>query len=133
MGALFIAVAVPAVVWWRELNVSIGVQVAMIAVGLLTWAVKLWFGRRHRGTLVVDADGLTLETRAGKAHVAWTKIHRLHRFEESLVIETTPPHRRHTLLLEGHEGHLDEITEALRERARTLDLRWIDTLGSLLG
>jgi hypothetical protein len=132
VGALLLAVAVPVVVWWRDLDASIPLQAGMIAVGLLAWVLKVWFGRRHRGTLVVDDDGVTLHTAAGTNRVAWGEIHRLHRFGDRLVFETTPPHRRYTLLLEGHEDHLPAIAATLRSRAPITDLRWMNGLEKLL-
>jgi len=132
LGAFFVGVAVPVVVWWRDLDAPVGLQAAMITVGVLAWATKVRFGRRHRGTLVVDDEALTLETAAGRNTVRWEDIHRVHRFGDQLVVETTPPHRRYTLLLDGHEGHQAAILKALRERARTLDLRWMGRIDKLL-
>jgi len=132
VGALLLAIAVPVVVWWRDLGASIPLQLGMIAVALLAWALKVWFSRRHRGTLVVDDDGVTLDTAAGTKRVAWGEIHRLHRFGDRLVFETTPPHRRYTLLLEGHQDHLPAMARALRDRAPTAELRWMNVLEKLL-
>lgn len=132
LGVVVLGVAVPIVVWWQGLDASIPLQVGMFSVGLLAWALKLWFGRRHRGTLTVDDGGLGVDTNAGTNRVAWTDIHRLHRFGDRLVIETTPPHRRYTLLLDGHEDHLSAIVDTIRARAPATDLRWLDTLSKLL-
>ena len=133
LGALLLVIAVPLVVWWRDLDVSVALQAAMVAVALLAWFLKVWFGTRHRGALIVHDHGLTLKTTAGTHRVAWADIHRVHRFGDRLVFETTPPHRRYTLLLDGHEHHLVAMVKTLRARAPATDLRWVDTLGSLLG
>ena len=83
---------------------------------------------RGRDLVALAGDGIRVTNRKRVWTIAWREIQTVHRFKEQLVFETFPPHRRETLSLEGHEEHQRDLAAAISERARTLNLTWVETL-----
>ncbi len=122
----------PVYFWWKGVrDIVAGVLITLFAFAVLT-ARALWtlFGR-GLDTVVLNDEGVHLARRRTAMSFPWQDIHRVYRFGDTLVFESQAPHRRYVFLLEGHEQHTRELVAALAERARTMDLRWVDALGEL--
>jgi hypothetical protein len=118
------------VLWWQRVPWSASIPILAVAAGLVL--VRWHYGRRHRGTITLGPDGVTVATRAGVFERPWQQIHRVYRFKDQLVFETVAPHRRHTLALDGHEHHRRALLDGLAQWGRTLDLRWAEHLAGAL-
>jgi hypothetical protein len=118
------------VVWWQRVPVLLSIALVAVAAGLVL--VRWHYGRRHRGTLTLGADGVAVATSVGLFEVPWHGIHRVYRFKDQLVFETVAPHRRHTLALEGHDRHKRAMLDGLALWGRTLDLSWAERVAGAL-
>jgi hypothetical protein len=119
------------VLWWQQVPLGLSILLLAVAAGLVL--LRWHYERRHRGTLTLAPDGVTVATRAGVFERPWQQIHRVYRFKDQLVFETVVPHERHTLALDGHEQHKRALLDALAQCGRTFDLRWAEHISGALG
>ncbi len=127
-----VVVVAPAMLWWRELPMQWAVYVVPPVIAFVVakdaWRILV----RGRDFVAVASEGIRVTNRRCIWRLTWAEISRVHRFQETIVFETHD-HRRETLDLEGHDGRVPEIVAAIAERARTTNLRWVETLTGLLG
>jgi hypothetical protein len=122
-------VAAPLYFWWKGFfSVGAAIAITLFAFAVLSARAFYMLSIRGLDTMTLDDAGVHLSRRRASDTFAWTEIHKVYRFGELLVFESVAPHRRYNFSLEGHEDHLKEIVAALGERARTMDLRWLDEL-----
>jgi hypothetical protein len=119
------------VVWWQQVPWGPSILLVAVAAGLVL--IRWHYERRHRGTITLAPEGVTVATRVGVFERPWQQIHRVYRFKDQLVFETVAPHRRHTLALDGHEHHRRALLDGLAHWGRTLDLRWAENISEALG
>lgn len=118
------------VLWWQQVTWGPSIPVLAIAAALVL--LRWHYGRRHRGTITLVPEGVTVATRAGVFERPWQQVHRVYRFKDQLVFETVAPHRRHTLALDGDEHHRRALLDGLAQWGRTLELRWAERLSGAL-
>jgi len=126
LAALLVA---PLYFWWRGFSdILAGVLVTLFAVAVLAGRALWLLSIRGLDTIAIDEDGVQLSCKRRTASFRWVELHRVYRFGENLVFESTPPHRRYNFMLAGHEAHEKKLIAALTESARTMDLRWLSEL-----
>jgi hypothetical protein len=123
----------PLFCWWR--NVPARGWVTVLVVGLvIAVGRELWMRFRGRDFVYIVPEGIRVTNRRKAWLLRWTEIQTVHRFNEQVVFETVPPHRRETLSLDGHDHHKKELEQAIVAQARNvLDMKWVETLGDIFG
>lgn len=128
-----IALLGPAMLWWKGVPwvwwpPCLGVAFA-VACAQDIYALKI----RGRDAVHVATEEIRVTNKRKTWRMGWQDIHRVYRFKEQLVFETAAPHRREILSLQGHDAHQRALFDAIAERARMLNLGWVESLAGLLG
>jgi hypothetical protein len=135
IGAAVYLVACPVVYWWKAPQLPFMWAACALVAGLALLVGLPLYRVAVRGfdTIGVGAEGIVVFRRKDAFRLDWPAIARVYRFRDQLVFETAAPVRRHTVHLQGHEQHEGALFEAIKERARTLDLAWAEGLAGLGG
>ena len=131
-SVLGIAIVGPLFCWWKDVPAkgwvpALGVALA-IAIGR-----DLWARYRGRDYVYLAPEGIRVTNARKVWLLRWNEIQTMHRFNEQIVFETYPPHRRETLSLDGHDHHKEQLEHLITARGNVVDMRALETAGDILG
>jgi hypothetical protein len=133
IGAVVYVIAAPILYAWR----SPGLPGTWLAVAFVAGLVALVGVPLYRAvvrgfdTIGIGDEAIVVFRRHDPFRLEWTRVGRVYRFRDQLIVETTAPVRRLTVHLVGHEHHAGELFTAMRKRASALDLAALDSIARL--